>query len=116
MANIENVKQGLKQHKERKCRDENGILCTYLDSGVCFNKLMDDAMSVIEKQEQEIKQFRQEQEALEPVVFGNGKTFEEASTWWYGCQVCQNPVDTTDNFCRKCGRAIDWSIKKEWKE
>ena len=105
---IGKVKHGLKQHKERRCRDENGILCPYWDCGVCFNKIMDDSLSVIEQMEQEIKQFRQEQEALEPVVFGDGKTFEEANTWWYGCPVCKNQVDISDNFCRKCGRAVKW--------
>ena len=57
---IEKVKQGLKQHKERRCRDENGTLCPYWDSGVCFNKVMDDALSVIEQMEQEIKRLKDE--------------------------------------------------------
>ena len=109
MADIEKVKQAVAiccgvGH----CKD-----CGYTNKGHytdmnCRLNMMHDVLSVIEQMEQRIKQFMQEQEPLEPVVFGNGKTFEEAETWWYGCPVCKKPVDTTDNFCRKCGRAITW--------
>ena len=105
MADVEKVKNGIKNCIEEKhpCAS-----CEYKKRQGCTGWLLKDAMSVIEQMEQRIKQFMQEQEPLEPVVFGNGKTFEEAATWWYGCPVCKKPVDTTDNFCRKCGRALIW--------
>ena len=72
-------------------------------------KSIREAISVIEKQTQEIAQFRQEQEEVPPVIHGDGKTFEEARTWWYACAVCGKPVDLVDHFCRGCGRAIGWN-------
>ncbi len=60
------------------------------------------------------KEFMQEQMAKEPVIFGDGATFEEAKNFWYACAVCKNPLDFCDNFCRKCGSAIDWKgVKKD---
>lgn len=112
MADIEKIKKDLRFGAEERClKTDDCEKCEYYNpGGICFipKRVMRDALSVIEQMEQRIKQFMQEQEPLEPVVFGNGKTFEEADTWWYGCPVCKNPVDTTDNFCRKCGRALVW--------
>ena len=105
MADIEKVKHGLRCCTGLGCHHG----CKYHGEPIeCGVRLRKDALSVIEQMEQRIKQFMQEQEPLEPVVFGNGKTFEEADTWWYGCPVCKKPVDMTDNFCRKCGRALIW--------
>lgn len=105
---IEKVKQGLRCCADPMMKKCDRRTCPYRSVLECRMMVARDARSVIEQMEQRIKQFMQEQEPLEPVVFGNGKTFEEADTWWYGCPVCKKPVDTTDNFCRKCGRALIW--------
>lgn len=49
-----------------------------------------------------------EQEAVEPYVAGNGKSFETAETWWYECGNCNKPIDPNDKFCRHCGKAVKW--------
>ena len=111
MADIEKLKKLMVFVKDKMCDKTDCRKCVYNNPhGICYSisDILRDAMSVIEQMEQRIKQFMQEQEPLEPVVFGNGKTFEEADTWWYACPVCKKPVDMTDNFCRKCGRAIKW--------
>jgi hypothetical protein len=27
-------------------------------------------------------------------------------TLWYQCEMCNEPVDAQDNFCRRCGRRL----------
>lgn len=29
--------------------------------------------------------------------------------WWYECGNCDTAISPSDNYCRGCGRAIDWS-------
>lgn len=52
--------------------------------------------------------FLKQQEAVEPYVTGNGESFETAKNWWYECGNCNNPIDSTDKFCRHCGRMVKW--------
>lgn len=28
--------------------------------------------------------------------------------WWYVCEECHTRIDTSDRFCRQCGRRILW--------
>lgn len=28
------------------------------------------------------------------------------STWWYVCEECRGAVDTSDNYCKHCGRKL----------
>ena len=30
------------------------------------------------------------------------------STWWYVCEECRKAVDTSDKYCRECGRKLKW--------
>ena len=79
------------------------MLCPYKDeqdetySGFCEQVLKRDALSLLK-----------EQEAVEPYVAGNGKSFETAETWWYECGNCNKPIDPNDKFCRHCGRKVKW--------
>ena len=29
--------------------------------------------------------------------------------WWYECGNCDTAISPSDNYCRGCGRVIDWS-------
>ena len=29
--------------------------------------------------------------------------------WWYECGNCDKAISPGDNYCRGCGRMIDWS-------
>ena len=29
--------------------------------------------------------------------------------WWYECGNCDTAISPSDNYCRGCGRMIDWS-------
>ena len=49
-----------------------------------------------------------EPEAVAPYVTGNGESFETAKNWWYECGNCNKPIDSTDKFCRHCGRLVKW--------
>lgn len=49
-----------------------------------------------------------EQEAVAPYVTGNGESFETAENLWYECGNCNKPIDSTDKFCRHCGRLVKW--------
>lgn len=55
-----------------------------------------DALSLLE-----------EQEPIKPLITGHGE-FETEGTWWYECGNCGTPIDPDDNFCRKCGKAVEW--------
>ena len=33
------------------------------------------------------------------------------STWWYVCEDCHGAVDTSDLYCKHCGRKLIWNIK-----
>lgn len=48
------------------------------------------------------------QEPIEPVVCGDGASFEKARTWWYACGACNKAIDMADQYCRHCGRAVKW--------
>lgn len=48
-----------------------------------------------------------EQEPIKALITGHGE-FETEGTWWYECGNCGTPIDPSDNFCRKCGRAVEW--------
>ena len=121
MADLDKVLTGLSQCMmadnmegyETQCYD-----CPYFNPEVtvqeCIQPLKDDAIELLKSQKIAIDQFMQEQMAKEPVIFGDGATFEEAKNFWYACAVCKNPLDFCDNFCRKCGSAIDWKgVKKD---
>ena len=30
----------------------------------------------------------------------------DGMTLWYQCDMCNEPVDAQDNFCRECGRSL----------
>ena len=34
------------------------------------------------------------------------------SSWWYVCGECHTAIDTSDRFCRQCGRMIKWNNLK----
>lgn len=49
-----------------------------------------------------------EQETAKRIV---GKS-RDGMTLWYQCDMCNEPVDVQDNFCRGCGRRfVDEGIK-----
>lgn len=31
------------------------------------------------------------------------------SSWWLVCGECHTAIDTQDQYCRQCGRRIDWN-------
>jgi len=113
MADLDKVLKGLLIHG-----DYGGSCspCPYdcEDRECCVEMLCNEAAELLKSQKIVIDQFMQEQMAKEPVIFGDGATFEEAKNFWYACAVCKNPLDFCDNFCRKCGSAIDWKgVKKD---
>ena len=55
-----------------------------------------------------IDELLKEPEAVAPYVTGNGESFETAENWWYECGNCNKPIDSTDKFCRHCGRLVKW--------
>lgn len=36
-------------------------------------------------------------------IIGKSK---DGMTLWYQCDMCNEPVDAQDNFCRECGRRL----------
>lgn len=76
------------------CRD-----CAYdkYEYPDCVNKMCKDALELLKAQE-----------PVKPYVSGNGKGFENASTWWYACGACNEQIDMHDKFCRHCGKAVKW--------
>ena len=30
-------------------------------------------------------------------------------SWWFGCGECHAMLDTRDEYCKQCGRRLDWS-------
>ena len=53
------------------------------------------------------------QEPVKPYVSGDGKDFENASTWWYACGNCNKPIDPNDKYCRYCGRKVKWDDDRQ---
>lgn len=51
---------------------------------------------------------QKELEPVNPVICGNGKTFEESETFFYACGACGKPIDFCDKFCRNCGKPVKW--------
>ena len=29
-------------------------------------------------------------------------------SWWYVCGECHSTLDSSDRFCRQCGRKVNW--------
>ena len=48
-----------------------------------------------------------EQEPVEPELEGGG------SSWWHVCGECHGTIDSSDNFCKHCGRRIRHEKKAE---
>lgn len=48
-----------------------------------------------------------EQEPVEPELEGGG------STWWHVCGECHGAIDTSDRYCKHCGRRIKHEKKAE---
>jgi len=116
MADIEKVMKGLECCGKKYPRNAWCKYCPYEPD--CYHDstcdlLIRDALDLLKFQKIAIDQFMKEQKAKEPVIFGDGATFEEAKNFWYACAVCKNPLDFCDNFCRKCGAAIDWEGTKK---
>ena len=63
----------------------------------CISNLLHDALDVIKPEE-----------PIEPIIAGDGKTFELAKTWWYSCGSCGEAIDLKDKYCRHCGKAVKW--------
>ena len=38
----------------------------------------------------------------EPELEGSG------NVWWFDCPGCRGEVEQYNNFCRKCGQALQW--------
>jgi len=51
-----------------------------------------------------ILELLKEQEPVKPTRDGN------EITWWYKCGSCKTAIDPSDQFCRKCGRPVDWNM------
>ena len=89
------------------------------ESGLCWNRLMADALAMMKEQEEEIENLKQtaqsmmegvcllkEQEAVKPIN----------SYGTFRCGNCRNIVGYKDghgcgyqnNFCSKCGKAVKW--------
>lgn len=56
----------------------------------------------------DIKDLLKAQEPVEAYVRAHGTGFESATSWWYACRNCHEPIDPKDKFCRHCGRAVKW--------
>ena len=70
--------------------------CPYWDIRLCVPELHIDALELLK-----------EQEPVEPELEGGG------SSWWHVCGECHGAIDTSDNYCRHCGRRIKHEKKAE---
>ncbi len=87
MIDVEKVIRGLERCKVG-CKD-----CPYYNVQGCVIALRDDALEAI-------KALRKDTVPAE--LEGGG------SSWWYVCGECHTAIDRIDNYCRECGKGIDW--------
>jgi hypothetical protein len=68
------------------------------DEGIsdCTSVLAYDALAMLK-----------EQDPVEPELEGGG------STWWHVCGECHGAIDTSDRYCKHCGRRIKHEKKAE---
>jgi hypothetical protein len=66
-------------------------LCPYAANDYACSpwELYDDILSLLK-----------EQEPVKPEMEGGG------STWWHVCGECHGTIDSSDSFCRHCGRPV----------
>lgn len=94
------AEKGLRQHCEGSMLDRCGE-CPYHEpdynnpcAGIdCRDKLIIDIAELMKAQEP-VKPEQQE---------------SPGGAWWYKCGNCQTAISPGDNYCRGCGREIDWS-------
>lgn len=74
---------------------KDGQECPYYDwyggPGDCIDHMLRDALYVLH--------------SMEPK---NPRKGGDGVTWWYECGECGTAIDPGDNFCRKCGKAVQW--------
>ena len=88
--NRDEVISGLEKCAASECNEK----CPY--NGInygCRPRLMLDAAELLKEQEP-VKPEQQE---------------SPGGAWWYKCGNCQTAISPGDNYCRGCGRVIDWS-------
>ena len=101
MTDVKKVIKGIEQclmssdceAYETQCSD-----CPYFNPDVTVNECREPLQNdVIELLMQRVKR-KPVQAGLE----GGG------TTWWYVCEDCHTAINYKDNFCRECGRPLDW--------
>lgn len=45
-----------------------------------------------------------EQEPVKPIRQWD----DDETTWWYSCGSCVQAVDYKDEYCRHCGKGLNW--------
>lgn len=96
MLSKERVLEALRVHLDASADCED---CPYHDNDSGCNSI--DMFA-------EVQELMKEHEPIRPYVAGDGKNFENASTWWYACGNCNKSIDPGDKYCRHCGRKLKW--------
>jgi len=77
---------------------------TYLELIRDADKQLDDGRITIGEYENMIKPLeRQIQPETAKRIVGKSR---DGMTLWYQCDMCNEPVDAQDNYCRGCGRRL----------
>ena len=72
--------------------------CEYYEGGLgCRSKICVDAIKLLQKLPKEPEPVKPKQK--NPHV----------AAWWYECGNCDSTISPSDNYCRGCGRMINWS-------
>ena len=92
----------IKAYEECLCNNNHDFCSECYQDGpgfgiVCRNNVCRDALVLLK-----------EQSAVKPDREHNGKP-EPWTVWWHVCGSCGQPIDIIDRYCRRCGRAVDWS-------
>lgn len=96
--------------------------CPYYDrpdnaSGLCWDRLMTDALALLNEQQQQIWELQdqveyltdklKEQEAVEPI-----KPLDKDDDYTFMCSNCKGELFcgdiSRDNFCPTCGKPVKW--------
>lgn len=90
----DNNEDGINCHK-CPLRDKRWDGAWQDDETNCYTKLMRDSAKLLELQSVQ-------PETAKRIV---GKS-RDGMTLWYQCDMCNEPVDVQDNYCRGCGRRL----------